>query len=1244
MALEVTEDFEGEFVEVLPPEAGEDADPDDLRAAVGQRGRAWKGSGLNTNAVELFSGSTLELPARRLRRYIPPAAEAGGFDFAWPTSEELVDAFAWDVAERLVTKGFCVVQTFLGASLLADAAADAAGATGWKRFVEEFEAAYLGRAPKGKAAWLEPDDAGQEVAGGLAVCNRLLTETTLSVAAFSQTMLGFSIVGRTDGLLRAPFEGRSEEEALTQERAKLDDMAIYVQGRVEEHLKFVQQRRIGLFLCLRGSGASFVVHTPDGEDFTLPCEPGRLVIFRHDRLSFSYQPSPGEDDLALQAWMLAEGKNMTFQMYDGPLEQYDQALGLTTGPPAPAYGYTGMTVSLMSMDTMLAMNGSNPEFFWAALVGGTDGGRHLSAIRWDPDAYFIEDKDLAIGKYYSNHGGFVLEETCLAFDNEFFGMSEEQVTNTEPLQRNALEIGYSVLHKAGWTRGTLSGANIGVYVGNCGTDWAAVKLSPAITELTGDWLNALSAHALNGRLSYIFGMRGPVSTSDTACSSSLVATGTAHNALRRVEPDQLKVCNDSYLNWAVAIGTNGLWGPHSWIGLCGMKMLSSKGRCFTFDHTADGFARGEGTSGITMSITDKDHQGRLAMFCGTAINQDGRSASMTAPHGPSQQECLRASMREANIVPGDVRVAELHGTGTALGDPIEVGALRGVMRNRELPIIKTSAKCNLEHGEANAGMAGLIKCFLLLLHGTCPPNIHLKDLNPHIDTNAYPVLFADELVDLGTSSGYAGVSSFGFGGTNARGDLWAKAAVGVRRTGQLDEEKVDYITVRCAKCMGWMDHVGGMMMPSAPSKPPGGRFKSCCIRDEFATYDYCSACYTGGYQFGTPTTESPMPVGRLFIRGTFDGWRDQHEVMRSPDGECHFLFRLGETRMERFYFNVEKSDDFAIFPAVKRGGRDVRADGPRPLEAGQHWQIDGFEEGWSEGTLVHITLSADRESGVRRVQWAAVNADEAPALPPTFAHSYYVIGSWTAGQMVRMSPVRGDGSDGAQPPSVCYEYSTRIGVSGQETFHLARDADPEQLIYPAKHLAHRSGVPVRGPDHLGKSRRWAITGAQNETFRIRLEVSNGSITVSTFTPSAGPRRFCSSEAQRAFFVSGSWSDRPTPMETDPDRPHIHRVRVVMERNFEEFSVLVDEDEGSAFYPEAPGYPCGASFVLGPDDGAAGRRFQLEGQEGQVYEIALDLKSEDKRWIVSWRPVNAEGEIFLPWTSGAKYGICAASER
>lgn len=253
--------------------------------------------------------------------------------------------------------------------------------------------------------------------------------------------------------------------------------------------------------------------------------------------------------------------------------------------------------------------------------------------------------------------------------------------------------------------------------------------------------------------------------------------------MRFVETDQKTASISTELFDGLTLGSNTLIGAGSYISLSGPGMLTSNGRCFTFDHSADGFARGEGIGGIKFRICHDavESMNSWAKLIGACVNQDGRSASMTAPHGPSQQEVIKASMREGGLSAGIITIAECHGTGTALGDPIEVGALRGVMKaGRDTPFMKTSAKTNIGHLEAAAGVAGLIKCILMLNYSTGIPNIHLLVLNPHLDVAGYPVYFETESVDFGHNSGLTGVSSFGFGGTNARADVWGHATKGFR--------------------------------------------------------------------------------------------------------------------------------------------------------------------------------------------------------------------------------------------------------------------------------------------------------------------------------------------------------------------------------------------------------------------------------------------------------------------------------
>ncbi|CAE7448881.1 ppsA [Symbiodinium sp. KB8] len=207
--------------------------------------------------------------------------------------------------------------------------------------------------------------------------------------------------------------------------------------------------------------------------------------------------------------------------------------------------------------------------------------------------------------------------------------------------------------------------------------------------------------------------------------------------------------DQAQLKYAVCMGVLVMLHPAGWIGECAATMLSYKGRAFTFDVGADGFIRGEGCCGVHLAAENDAERAAgersLAIVMGSCANQDGRSASLTAPHGPSQQMCIRASLAEARLSPGEVQIGECHGTGTALGDPIEIGAMKSVQMGKrsDNPLLHASAKSNVGHEEANAGTCGFIKVVMLLNGGVSTPNPHLTTLNPHLDVSAYPVMFTN---------------------------------------------------------------------------------------------------------------------------------------------------------------------------------------------------------------------------------------------------------------------------------------------------------------------------------------------------------------------------------------------------------------------------------------------------------------------------------------------------------------------
>lgn len=254
---------------------------------------------------------------------------------------------------------------------------------------------------------------------------------------------------------------------------------------------------------------------------------------------------------------------------------------------------------------------------------------------------------------------------------------------------------------------------------------------------------------------------------DTACSASLVATHLAKYLLmdRVYDP----------LDFHIAMGTHWIGSPGPFIGCSQSQMTSPDGRCFTFNASANGYLRGEGTSGILMKYGDFPKE-REGIWRASMAGQDGRSASLTAPNGPAQEACINKAMKEAKMTPPEATVWECHGTGTTLGDPIEIGAVRKtqIKFERSGPLMIGTAKSNTGHLEGGAAMAGIVKCVLLSGRATAYPTLHCRQLNPHLEAAAFTAFFSIEAVAFPAVSGHAQISSFGFGGTNGHAIIWGE--------------------------------------------------------------------------------------------------------------------------------------------------------------------------------------------------------------------------------------------------------------------------------------------------------------------------------------------------------------------------------------------------------------------------------------------------------------------------------------
>ena len=406
---------------------------------------------------------------------------------------------------------------------------------------------------------------------------------------------------------------------------------------------------------------------------------------------------------------------------------------------------------------------ATPEDYWQILRGGVDVITEVPSDRWNISDFYDANPE-APGKMYSRWGGFL--DSIDLFDAAYFGISPREAAALDPQQRLLLEVTVQALENAGHAPDPQAASNSGVFVGIMNNnDFVSVKRNTS----DHSWVNAhdstgQATSAAAGRLSYALGFQGPSMAIDTACSSSLVAIHLACQSLRSKE-----------CKMAVAGGVNVILAPETTISFCKTRMLSPTGRCKTFDSRADGYVRGEGCGMIVLkrlsdAVRDKDNI--LALIRGSAVNQDGRSSSLTAPNGLAQQALVRQALHVAGIRPAEVDYIEAHGTGTALGDPIEVEALGKVLgekRDSSHPFMVGSVKTNIGHLESAAGVAGLIKVVLSLQNEEIPPHLHLQDVNPRISLAASNASIPTRLTPWARNGKprVAGVSSFGFVGTNA---------------------------------------------------------------------------------------------------------------------------------------------------------------------------------------------------------------------------------------------------------------------------------------------------------------------------------------------------------------------------------------------------------------------------------------------------------------------------------------------
>jgi len=790
--------------------------------------------------------------------------------------------------DELSTKGYCASLRLLPKSDVTEMY-EVAKSLQYSRVPLDFEPYYLGRESREKTALLDFSD--RDLRDNIRRSPLLLQDTYMSdiCDAMAQELLeklGISFTNRTNLLVRQTFQDDEEEDAFPAPEEP-------THSEQEGFMGLMKRKRVCVMQFLGPEvGTLSLIPKVGGEEIDIAAAPGTMLIFLTERFHYSHSCESGTA-LTLQCWFLSNAPQFALEDIGGDL---DVLVGRgEPGAPQPS----GELVMVTGTGASLAASCSDLNSLWLAFnKAGADGFVEMPITRFDRHEYCLHttiQEAQAAGKSYTKHQGFV--DGIELFDSSFFSVSPAEAKSMDPNQRKCLEVVYLTMYDAGYTLKHLKSntENVGCFVGISGSEWS---MTPHAQDKGG-----CGGHEaiISNRCNFVFNFKGTSFTVNTACSASLVAIHAGKLHLKYKDFDPLVA--------SVAGGVQLSYNPLVFAGCCSGGMLSYIGRCFTFDSTADGYGRGEGVGFVCMQLQSFEKE--YACLAGSQTNQDGRSASITAPNGPSQEKCIRAAFRETQRLPQEVDCFECHGTGTALGDPIEVGAFRRIYTAapRPVPLGVTTTKTNFGHAEGAAGVTGFLKCVLQVTKCECSPNLHLKNFNPHIDVAGFPAQFTTEGIAMRNDSAYCGVSSFGFGGTNGHVIAYGENR-GTSRKAIVDSRRVVMERIESA------EPTKKIHKPSLDPEEweSSGMPISSLVKPKLFQVEINNE---GQTIWREVVPEPPAVLGKIFhISGTFNDWgllplREDPEI---PGLFCADM-TIGDSAEELFHIVVDRMADVLIYPA-----------------------------------------------------------------------------------------------------------------------------------------------------------------------------------------------------------------------------------------------------------------------------------------------------------------------------------------
>jgi len=710
----------------------------------------------NLFKVCLVSGATIDADPKDLN--VPASLKRPGLGGDSDSFDVLIgprlqqDVLAEEIAACLFEKGFCVMKTCQSEEEVAQAVENvrSMGDSGsLHRLPEEVEEGYLGKNNRGKVAWMSGDMTAVNDPL-LAQSDEFLSTIAGLIQPYMCDTLGRSINERTPALVSLSLTDGDEGDYPPNDAAD-DVLGSFLTTWRRSLLKIVHFMGPGTASVTLDKSSDAAPLPVKLDSVDLECGPNTILLFRTG--AFEYSCSNSDENLSLTATFLENAGNFVLTDFDGDIA----AIYGGTGPKGPR----GDNVEVINLSSRLMCCWDEPEMYRAGLYGGGDAGLEIPKTRWDVMDYYNADVNTLLPWQTSTKHQSIVEGIEL-FDNKYFEVIASEARVMDPMQRHTLEVGAHNLFKMGITKKDTNRKPLhgGCSVGLDKDDWDSI---PDKQVQGGQNVQAI----ISNRFSFIFNLRGPNFVADTACSASLCATHLAKFTLIDRTIDKVE--------FHIAIGIHQCLAAFTFIGTSQSHMCSPIGRCMTFNATASGYMRGDGCSGMTLKYGSYPDE-REAIWRASQCGQNGRSATLTAPNGLAQEEVIWKAMREASIVPGESCIWNCHGTGTSLGDPIEVGAVRKVQMkdNRETNLIVTSNKTHTGHLEGGAAMTTLLAACLQVKQATATPVLHFNQLNPHLEQWKFSAFFSSEAVTYNYNQGNVHVSSFGFGGTNGHVVFWGE--------------------------------------------------------------------------------------------------------------------------------------------------------------------------------------------------------------------------------------------------------------------------------------------------------------------------------------------------------------------------------------------------------------------------------------------------------------------------------------